>query len=89
MTVYAASALWLVRVWPQYTFWLGAGAMVNIMLVFTGIMALLVKRSLVLSKTELKIIDAPEGAIEKEAAQEAVIEALDKVPEIDNTNKPS
>ena len=76
MTAYAAAALWLVRIWPTYVFWLGAGAMATIMLVFTGILGLLVKRSLSLSKTELKIADY----IDKDDAQEAVQEALEEIP---------
>jgi len=73
MSMYAVAALWFVKIHPQYVFWLGALAMAQIMLVFTGIMALLVKRTLSISKSSLSISDF----VDTPQAKEVVEEALD------------
>lgn len=60
MTVYAAVALWLVRKNPGYAFSLGIAAHVTIVLVLTGFVGLLVKRTVKVSdgKRVLDISDA-------------------------------
>lgn len=72
MTVYSVAVLYLVRDVPGLAFWMGVLAMINIMLVFTGILGLLVKRSLSVSRNELKISDHPQDPAE---AEEALLEA--------------
>ena len=83
MTIYAGFALWLLSGNPQYVFWLGALAMAQIAIIFTGILGLLVKRRLSLSRTEFKVSDFEEGGlIPKDEAAEAVQEAVQAVPEV-------
>lgn len=57
MTVYAILALYLVTNTPHYVFYLGLASMVNIMVLFTGIAGLLVKRTLNVSRTGVVIED--------------------------------
>lgn len=59
-TCYSIWALWMIRDVPGFVFWLGLAAMAQVLVVITGIMALLVKRSIVLSKTEVKFVDSPD-----------------------------
>lgn len=65
--------------------------MAQIAIIFTGILGLLVKRRLSLSRTEFKVSDFEEtGLIPKEEAAEAVQEAVQAVPEVNGlTDKPS
>ena len=46
MTLYAAAALYIVQHYAHYAYWLGMAAMANILVLFTGIAGLLVKRTL-------------------------------------------
>lgn len=57
MTAYAAWAMWLVRAEPAFVFWMGIAALAIIAIIFTGILGLLVKRSINLSKEGLVITD--------------------------------
>ena len=57
--------------------------MAQIAIIFTGILGLLVKRRLSLSRTEFKVSDFEEGGlIPKEEAAEAVQEVVQSVPEV-------
>ena len=88
MTIFAGFAMWLLSGNAKYVFWLGALAMGQIALIFTGILGLLVKRRLSLSRTEFKISDF--DPLSRHDAQEAVEEAVESLPAInDSTNKPS
>lgn len=90
MTIYAGFALWLLSGNPQYVFWLGALAMAQIAIIFTGILGLLVKRRLSLSRTEFKVSDFEEELIPKDEAAKAAQEAVQAVPEVNGlTDKPS
>jgi hypothetical protein len=57
MIVFATLALFFVKSHANYTFYLGLAAMVNLMVVITGLLGLLVKRSLVVSRTGIEITD--------------------------------
>ena len=88
MTVYAASVLWLVKGIPSYVFYMGLFAHIQILVVFTGILGLLVKRELKISKNEINISDHndDEDVIPRSEAVTAVEEALDEVPAVTPTN---
>ena len=67
--------------------------MAQIAIIFTGILGLLVKRRLSLSRTEFKVSDfdsSSEELIPRSDAVEAVEEAVQSVPEVTNgtTDKP-
>ena len=89
MTIYAGFALWLSSGNPTHVFWLGVLAMAQIAIIFTGILGLLVKRRLSLSRTEFKVSDFEEELIPKDEAAEAAQEAVQSVPEVSDglTNK--
>jgi len=57
MTVYAFLVLWLVRSRLDYAFWLGICAHVQIIVGITGLLALLVKRSIKASRDGIEITD--------------------------------
>ena len=56
--------------------------MAQIAIIFTGILGLLVKRRLSLSRTEFKVSDFEEELIPRDEAAEAVQEAVQAVPEV-------
>lgn len=58
MTIYAAAVLWLVHLIPQYAFWLGIAAHVQIVLVLTALAAQLVKRRVSVGKDGFSINDS-------------------------------
>lgn len=92
MTIYAAVCLYLLRETPGFVFYLGMAAMVQILIVFTGILGLLVSRSIKLSRQEISITDhdSDNDLIPRPAAQAAVEEAVGSVPAVkDDTNKQS
>jgi hypothetical protein len=92
MTIFTSVAMYFVRESPMYVFYLGVGGMVNIGVIFTGILGLLVKRRLSVSKSEINISDFNEDddVIPREQATEAVEEALAEVPAVtDGTNDQS
>jgi hypothetical protein len=94
MTMYAASVLWLVKGIPSYVFYMGLFAHIQILVVFTGILGLLVKRELKISKNEINISDhneedlipRSEAVTAVEEAGTAVTEALDEIPAVTPTN---
>ena len=57
MTLYSAVAMYILQNFPGYVFWLGMFAMANILVLFTGIAGLLVKRSLSVSRQGVTIKD--------------------------------
>jgi hypothetical protein len=57
MTTFAAVAMYLVRSHPQYVFYLGMAAHVQILLATTGFMALFVKRTISVSRDGVSITD--------------------------------
>lgn len=59
MTGYAGVALWLVRMYPSYAFYLGAGALMLVAIVITGFASLVTKRDIDLHALglQLKISD--------------------------------
>jgi hypothetical protein len=73
MTAFSAVCLYLVRETPGFVFYLGMASMVQILIVFTGILGLLVARSIRLSRQEISITDHNAHSHE----------------EVDDTNKPS
>jgi hypothetical protein len=94
MTAFATAGLWFVRDNPTYAFYLAVGGLVNIGIIFTGILGLLVKRRLSVSKSEINISDFNEGddLIPRQDAQSAVEEAVEEIPAVTpsaSTNKPS
>ena len=58
MTIYALLVLYLVRYSVSHSYWLGVFAMVNILILFTGIASLLVRRSINISKSGVIINDS-------------------------------
>jgi hypothetical protein len=84
MTAYASVGLWFVRESPMYSFYLATSALVNIGLIFTGVLGLLVKRTLSISKSAINISDQQNDQISR---PEAVTEAIAGID--GNTNKPS
>jgi len=92
MTMYAAAVLWLVKGLPSYVFYMGVFAHIQIIVVFTGILGLLVKRELKITKGEINISDhADEDLIHRHEAVMAVEEAVEEIPAVTNgtNNKPS
>ena len=92
MTIFAGFSLWLLSGNATYIFYMGMAAMVQIAIIFTGILGLLVKRRLSVTKSEFKVSDfEPEELITKKDATEAVQEAVEQIPPVDDgsTNKPS
>lgn len=89
MTLYSAACLFILRGHPDYTFYLGLAAMIQIMLVFTGLMGLLVKRSLKISRSEIDISDFESGGlVSRPEAAEAAKQAVEELPRVDvGTNK--
>lgn len=57
MTFYAIVVLWLVRVYPGYTFWLGLAAHGQIAFILTGFIALFVRRRLKAGKDGIEVED--------------------------------
>lgn len=57
MTAYAGVVLWLVGDVARYAYYLGMFAMLNIFIIFTGMLGLLVKRTLNISKTGIVVED--------------------------------
>ena len=57
MTGYAAYALWLVRHDASFVFWLGLSALALVAITLTGFAALIVKRTIRLSRDGLEISD--------------------------------
>jgi len=62
MTAYAGAALWLVRDDRDYAFYLGAGALGLVGVVLTGFSALLVKRTIRVTRDGLDYSD--QGSVE-------------------------
>lgn len=58
MSIFAACGLFLLQSSTTSVFWLAESAMLNIFVIFTGILALLAKRSLNLSRTGLIVSDS-------------------------------
>ncbi len=81
MTVFAGFALWLVSGNAKYAFWMGVLAMAQIAIIFTGILGLLVKRRLSLSKSEFKVSDF-DDLVPRKDASEAVQEAVEQLPSV-------
>jgi hypothetical protein len=84
MTIFAGFSLWLSSGNPKYVFWLGALAMAQIAIIFTGILGLLVKRVLTLSRTQFSVsdFDPDDELIPRSDAVSAVEEAVQSVPEV-------
>lgn len=57
MTLYAGVVLWLVGDTARYAYYLGMAAMLNIFMIFTGMLGLLVKRTLNVSKSGIIVED--------------------------------
>lgn len=55
MTGYVVGVLWIVRMQPQYAFYLGVGAFLMIAIVTTGFAGLLVRRSIDLNALGVKL----------------------------------
>lgn len=88
-SVYACVVLYIVHRTAHYSFWLGVLAWVSIMLIFTGILALLVKRSIFVSRNKLYISDFDDDdLIPRPDAKEAAEEALDEVDEYGRADQP-
>ena len=60
MTAYAGYALWLVRDNASFVFWLGLSALSLVAITLTGFAALVVKRTIRLSRDGLEISDHQE-----------------------------
>lgn len=56
-TVYAVVALWLVAAFPNYVFWLGVIAHIQIFSIMAGYIAQLVKRRITAGKDGVSITD--------------------------------
>jgi uncharacterized membrane protein YjfL (UPF0719 family) len=56
-TTYAGVALWLVASVPQYVFWLGVAAHVQLLTIMTGFIALIVRRRISVGKEGVTIDD--------------------------------
>lgn len=91
MTIFAGFSLWLLSGNPGYIFYLGMAAMAQIAIIFTGILGLLVKRRLSLTKSEFKVSDFDQELIPKQDAIDAVQEAVEELPNVvdGSTDKPS
>jgi hypothetical protein len=76
MSVYAMYAMWSLQAHPGFIFYLGMAAMVQILIIFTGILGLLVKRNLSVSKDNITIGDLVHR------------DTIEEVPSVDS-NKPS
>lgn len=89
MTLYACACLFLLRENAGFTFYLACFAHVQILVALTGILGLLVKRELKISKNEINISD--HELISRPEAETAVNEALAEVPAVknDSTDKSS
>lgn len=73
MTIFTAICLWLIRDIPGFVFWLGLAAMGQILVIFSGLLGLLVKRSLKISRNEISISDFDnDDAISRTRAEEAL-----------------
>jgi len=57
MTLYAFIVLYIVRIRPDYAFWLGIAAHVQIIVGITGLLALLVKRTVKAGRDGIEITD--------------------------------
>lgn len=57
MTVYAGMVLYFVQAEAKFAFYLGMFAMLNIFVIFSGLMGLLVKRTLNVSRTGIVVED--------------------------------
>lgn len=86
MTLFAVACLWLVRDIAGFVFWLGLAAMGQILVVFTGLLGLLVKRSLKISRNEISISDF--DAISRTSAEAALEEVPSIQEEYGSTNQP-
>ncbi len=73
MTIFTSICLWLIRDIPGFVFWLGLAAMGQILVIFSGLLGLLVKRSLKISRNEISISDF-DNAVSREAVEEAIEE---------------
>lgn len=89
MTVFSAVGLYYVRDNAAYAFYLAVGGLLNIGIIFTGILGLLVKRRLSVSKSEINISDFnnEDDLIPRPEAKEALAE-VPAVTDASN-NKPS
>jgi hypothetical protein len=87
MTVFAAFVLYLVHGNEKYAFYLGLAAMLQVLLVLTGLMGLLVKRTISISRTGINIGDiVGNDLIPRQEAKEAVQEAETKISGTDGSN---
>lgn len=57
MTLFAAYGMYLLRTYPGFIFWLSLTAQAQIAIVFTGLLGLLVKRTVKFSRNEVVISD--------------------------------
>jgi len=93
MTAYSIATLVMSSGNPKYVFYLGVMAMIQILIIFTGVLGLLVKRSLNVSRSGVSVSDFDpddDDLIPRGDAVSAVEEAVQQIPSIDGTdNKPS
>ena len=57
MTIYASIVLYLVQEYPRYAYYLGLFAMLNIFMIFTGLVGMFVKRSINVTRNGVIIED--------------------------------
>lgn len=79
MTAYAATCLWLLKESTEYVFWLGMAAHAHIAIAITGLMGLLVKRSLKVNKSGIEIVDHKLSDLVR---REDVEEAIEETPTV-------
>lgn len=90
MTLFAAVCLYLVADNPNYVFYLGLAAMIQIFMVFTGLLGLLVKRNLKISKGEISVSDmtdtgeyiGDDDVVPRKKVEQAVENAVESVPAV-------
>lgn len=93
MTLYSIAVLYMSQSEVKYVFYLGVLAMLQIFVVFTGLLGLLVKRNLTISRAGITVSDFDpdkDDLIPRGDAIEAVEEAVHEVPKVDgSTDKQS
>ena len=74
MTIYAAFALWIVRGNPEYAFGLGLAAHIAVMIVLSGFVGLLIKRTIKASAgvASFESTDSPDAPIATVTTQTTV-----------------
>jgi hypothetical protein len=86
MTGFAALCLYMLQDRPGFVFYMGMAAMIEVLVVLTGLTGLLVKRELKISRGEISISDFDRSSsdlIPRPAAEKAVEEAVAGIPGVE------